>query len=372
MSPRSIKHAKIALGLIFACALEDGAVASYPIQQTRYIPSPEAQRAHAKPEAKRLTATDVLAILKAMPETWRAFFSLLAHSGVRVGELLGLTWANVHLGDDPHLSIVEQVYRGERKGPKWGSVGKVPLSPGMAAWLSELRSEDVGPHVPVFPSKTGTPLTYANVYNRVLRPALVKAGIAVHVGEVEVRRRDGTVEQEPVWDYQRVAFHAFRHACGSLLVAHGKQDVQVQGWLRHAKLSTTHDVYLALGGRRVGRGGDCGRDSGGQGPPWGHRTPGDSRKRHARRSRRNPFRAGNYRAAADSRRLWRKLIIGRSLVRVPGPCGISAIRHSPLLRHPPHRGRETRDYPPAIDYISGDGLDTGATRCPRTPQPPTR
>ena len=136
----------------------------------------------------------MLAILKAMPETWRAFFSLLAHSGVRVGELLGLTWANVHLGDDPHLSIVEQVYRGERKGPKWGSVGKVPLSPGMAAWLSELRSEDVGPDVPLFPSKTGTPLTYANVYNRVLRPALVKAGIAVQVGEVEVRRRDGTVE----------------------------------------------------------------------------------------------------------------------------------------------------------------------------------
>src|SRR5438067_1761256 len=135
VSPRSIKHAKIALGIMWACALEDGAVASNPVQQTRYIPSPEAQRAHAKPEAKRLTATDVLAILNAMPEAWRAFFSLLAHSGVRVGELLGLTWANVHLGDDPHLSIVEQVYRGERTGPKWGSVGKVPLSPGMAAWL---------------------------------------------------------------------------------------------------------------------------------------------------------------------------------------------------------------------------------------------
>ena len=37
---------------------------------------------------------------------------------------------------------------------------------------------------------------------RVLRPALVKAGIAVKVGEVELRKRNGTVKREPVWEYQ--------------------------------------------------------------------------------------------------------------------------------------------------------------------------
>jgi hypothetical protein len=74
----------------------------------------------------------------------------------------------------------------------------------------------------VFASKTGTALNYSNVYHRVLQPALVKAGIAVQVGEVKVRRRDGTEEARPVWDYQGVGFHAFRKACGSFLLHHGK------------------------------------------------------------------------------------------------------------------------------------------------------
>jgi hypothetical protein len=90
---------------------------------------------------------------------------------------------------------------------------------------------------------TGTPLTYSNMYNRVLRPALRDAGIAV-------------MDDQGKWDYQGVAFHAFRKACGLLLFAHGKTLKQVQGFLRHAQLSTTLNVYInqvddGLGGADV-------------------------------------------------------------------------------------------------------------------------
>jgi integrase len=47
-----------------------------------------------------------------------------------------------------------------------------------------------------------------------------------------------------VWDYQGAAFHQFRKACGSLLLAQGKTLKQVQGWLRHSQLSTTLNVYI--------------------------------------------------------------------------------------------------------------------------------
>jgi integrase len=92
----------------------------------------------------------------------------------------------------------------------------------------------------------GTPLTYSNMYNRVLRPALIQAGIARNLG----------TDDEPVWDYQGVAFHAFRKACGSLLFARGKTLKQVQGWLRHSQLTTTMNVYIdqvddGLGGAEV-------------------------------------------------------------------------------------------------------------------------
>lgn len=142
----------------------------------------------------------------------------------------------MHLGDDPHLLIEEQVYRGQRKRLKTdASAGRVPLSPMMASWLADLRPAGAD-DAPVFASVTGMPLTYSNMYNRVLRPALRDAGIAVSLG-VDERGRER-------WDYRGVAFHAFRKACGSLLLASGKNVKQVQGWLRHAQLTTTMNVYI--------------------------------------------------------------------------------------------------------------------------------
>jgi integrase len=49
---------------------------------------------------------------------------------------------------------------------------------------------------------------------------------------------------QDIWDYQGVAFHAFRKACGSVLLAHGKTLKQVQGWPRHSQLTTTMNVYI--------------------------------------------------------------------------------------------------------------------------------
>ncbi len=236
-SPSTIRRAKAALSVMFACAVEDGDVGSNPVTGVRYVPSETSRQRHPRRKHRALTAADVVAILGSMPEQWRVFFTLLAQSGVRIGELLGLTWANVHLGDDAHVMVAEQVYRGQRKKVKTeASRARVPISATMASWLAELRPEDTAADAPVFASITGTPLNYANVYNRVLRPALVAAGLAVVVGE--------NAKGEPVYDYQGIAFHSFRRACGSLLLAHGKTLKQVQGWLRHSQLTTTMNVYI--------------------------------------------------------------------------------------------------------------------------------
>jgi integrase len=236
-SPTVIRKAKVAFSAMLACAVEDDDLGSNPATGVRYIPTEQAKHEHPAIKRRKLAAADVVAILNAAPEQWRVFFMLLAQSGVRIGELLGLTWGNVSLGDDAHIMVVEQIYRGRRKRLKTdASMARVPLSATMASWLSELRPADADTDAPVFPSATGTALNYANVYNRVLRPALIDAGLAVKVGE--------NANGEPVWDYQGIAFHAFRKACGSLLLHHGKTLKQVQGWLRHSRLSTTMDVYI--------------------------------------------------------------------------------------------------------------------------------
>jgi integrase len=170
----TIRKAKRALSAMLATAAQDGSIQSNPALGVRYVPARKLEKAKRRP----LTADDVLNIIGAMPEQWQAFFSLLAESGCRVGELLGLRWRNVHLGDDPYIYVCEQFRNGEYKRLKTeASKARIPLSAPMAQWLARIRPEDAEDTAPVFTSGVGTPLHYGNLYNRVLIPALQQAGI---------------------------------------------------------------------------------------------------------------------------------------------------------------------------------------------------
>ena len=207
---------------MLATAAQNGDIPANPATGVRYVPTTRAP----KPKRRTLTVEDVGSILDALEPSWRLFFELLAMSGLRVGEALGLTWQHVHLGDDPHLAVVEQVYLGKRKRLKTdGSERAIPLFPGMAQALTDLKqtASFAASEHPVFPSAAGTPLSYGNVYNRVLQPALETSGLAG----------------------QGIAFHAFRKACGSMLLLRaGKDPRQVQQWLGHSQLTTTMNVYV--------------------------------------------------------------------------------------------------------------------------------
>jgi integrase len=86
-SPTVIRKAKAALSVMLACAVEDGDLGSNRAAGVRYVPTEQAKREHPKIERRALTAADVVAILNAMSEQWRAFFTLLAQTGMRIGEL---------------------------------------------------------------------------------------------------------------------------------------------------------------------------------------------------------------------------------------------------------------------------------------------
>jgi len=240
-SANTVRKARSALGAMLATAVENGDVAANATLGVRHVPARREQR----PARRALTAADVRAILDALPDdSSRLLFVVLASTGLRVSEALGLTWGRVHLGDDPHVMVVEQLYKGARKRLKTASsVARVPLSAGVASWLGAVRPPDAEPTAPVFADAQGRPLTYDHLYRQVLRPALRRAGIA-------------TPQPDGRWDYHGVGFHAFRKACGSLLLAHGRTVKQVQGWLRHAQLSTTLNAYITevdagLGGADV-------------------------------------------------------------------------------------------------------------------------
>jgi integrase len=68
------------------------------------------------------------------------------------------------------------------------------------------------------------PLTGSIMAADKIRPAAIKAGIRLEAG-------------------QRFGFHNFRHSLATFLVTRGKDVKTIQELLRHAKVSTTLDLY---------------------------------------------------------------------------------------------------------------------------------
>lgn len=170
--------------------------------------------------ARALTREQLGAVLAEIPDDWRLLFELLAHTGLRISEAIGLTWADVEFGERPRLRVRRQLYRGTEKRLKSRSSRRdLPLSPGMARRLWPRQGKAMEP---VFATAVGTPLSDHNIRHRVLAPAAKRAGVP--------------------W----AGFHAFRHTCASLLFEGGKDIRQVSEWLGHADPAFTLRTYVHL------------------------------------------------------------------------------------------------------------------------------
>jgi len=237
-----IKKTRAALSVMFATALEDGVVQSNPVLGVR-IPPPSEDEAPPDDKAKALTRAELNILLAALPSNSRLFCTFLAHTGLRISEAIGLRWEHLDLGEHPKVRVREQLYKGKRKRLK-SKDGKrdIPLSPGMAQQLLELRRDaHRGPGSPVFASNAGSPLRPENVYRRALAPAAIEAGFKVEV-EVNGKKKVRST----------VSFHTFRHTCASLLFEAGRNVKQVQAWLGHADPGFTLKTYIHLMDAGVG------------------------------------------------------------------------------------------------------------------------
>jgi integrase len=110
-----------------------------------------------------------------------------------------------------------------------GSAAPVPLGDLLADALQSwnLMTPYAKPGDWIFPSfklRGKKPLSASIMTQDKIRPAAVKVGIRLESG-------------------QRFGFHNFRHSLATFLVSRGKDVKTIQGLLRHAKSSTTLDLY---------------------------------------------------------------------------------------------------------------------------------
>lgn len=137
-------------------------------------------------------------------------------TGLRVSELLALTCGDMQLGTGPHLRTIGKG-RKERVAPLTTQTVAV-----LKIWTRERQGQ---PADPLFPTRTGRPLTRDAVERR----------LAKHLDTA--RRKCPTLRSK------RVSMHVLRHTAAMMLLSAGVDTSTIALWLGHEQERTTH-IYL--------------------------------------------------------------------------------------------------------------------------------
>jgi integrase len=158
----------------------------------------------------------------------RLMFELLAATGLRRSELLGLAVRHLALdGSSPRVRVRQRSRWQKRRGQVLGPLKSrharrdVPIPVDVADRLREAVAGR-SPDALVFESPFGGPYDPAHLWPRVLAPACAEAGVG--------------------W----AGFHTFRHTVASRMFAAGRNAVQVQHWLGHHSAAFTLKTYVHL------------------------------------------------------------------------------------------------------------------------------
>lgn len=163
-----------------------------------------------------------------------AMICVLVFAGLRASEMRGLRWIDVDIKNA--RVMVSQRADGWRKigsVKTKNSLRSIPIPKSAVSALrywrvaSKPSKEDL-----VFPTGTGKPESYPNIYNRIWRPLMRAAGLAT------VKSEGGREKIIP-----QFALHMLRHVACSLWIEQGAKPQQVKAWAGHANIQFTFDTY---------------------------------------------------------------------------------------------------------------------------------
>lgn len=231
LSPWTVKRILGALSCVFTFALRRGYIATHPFHRLERDERPHPLRS----DQRVLTRTELARLFAACPRRYRPLLVTGAYTGMRLSEVLGLSWDDVDFAAGV-IHVRHQLARGRRGVPPHrippktrACVREIPLLPQLAAVLRQHKrcSRFTSGSDYVFGTAGGTAFLHHNVSKRVLRRAAADAGLDR--------------------DERRVRFHDLRHTFASHLIIDIRLDVvQVSRILGHARTSMTLDTYTHL------------------------------------------------------------------------------------------------------------------------------
>jgi len=209
------------LSRLLSHAVRRGVIASSPISR---LDRTERPAVWAR-EQRILGRDEIALLLECAPTRFRTVLATAIFSGLRQGELLALTWADVDF-EQGVLRVRKSLDRQQRRLDlkTRNAMRDVVLMPALARLLQEHKNASgySGAGNYVFVSQRGTPLYWRNLSRRALQPALRKAGIAP------------------------LRWHDLRHTYASLLIAQGANIVYASRQLGHGSSDITLRCYSHL------------------------------------------------------------------------------------------------------------------------------
>lgn len=220
LSPATVGVVYRHTSAIFKAAVADRRIQSSPCVKVRL---PKASRPRVEP----LPTETVVALAEVVPERYRAMVVLAAGTGMRQGEVFGLTVDRVDFLRRT-LRVDRQLVGLSGRAPEFGppkteaSVRTIPLPAVVVeALAAHLRAYPAGVDGLIFTGSEGQRLR-RSAFGNVWRDAAKAAGAP------------------------GVTFHALRHYYASLLIRHGESVKTVQARLGHASAAETLDTYSHL------------------------------------------------------------------------------------------------------------------------------
>ena len=211
---KTVKHIRTAFGSILEAAVRDEMLASNPVRRTR-LP-----RRGPVDEKSPIEMETVKELIRKLAEPSHSIATLLAMTGLRIGELLALRWQDIDL-QQRLLSVNQTVYEGHFDEPKTKrSKRRIPLGPQSVEILAALKRTEATPSTLVFSARNGSPLSRRNLLNRQLKPA------------AKALKLTG------------VNWHWFRHAHATLLDSTGAPIGTTQALLGHSSSDITRGTYI--------------------------------------------------------------------------------------------------------------------------------
>lgn len=265
-SAAMIKKVMVSLGSILANAQKRGHAVRNVVRDMRGLGNGADARAEKRAKGKLRVGVDipspdeVKAFLGHLRGRWRPLMLVAVFGGLRASELRGLVWDDVDL-------VKGGVYVRQR-ADRYNAIGRpktetseryVSLPALVVNALREWRlvcprkdtgkKGDAGQPAKVlqlvFPNGQGKVESLANIINRGLCPAMVRAGVTVDTGEVDA-------EGKPVLAAKYTGMHALRHFNASWLINStkagglGLSPKEVQERLGHSSIVITMNTYSHL------------------------------------------------------------------------------------------------------------------------------